>query len=464
MVILVEHEYNKLGIDRLVYTYETGGNRLTRVTDSAPAATRAQGFIDGNTTGNDYSYDLNGNITVDRNKGIDKIEYNYLNLPRKILGGSQTIEYIYSANGQKLQKKAPNNEITRYSGNFIYEGTSLKQVLHGEGYIDMNGTPTYHYYLKDHLGNNRMVVNQSGTVVQQTDYYPFGMTFNKSGSSDNKYLYNGKELQEDAIGNGLLDWLDYGNRFCDPSIGRWHAQDLMAEFYYDQSPYNYVGNDPINYIDPNGDFRTKFSAWWHKLWNGGDGIGKDKGGEYFVYTQNATEDEEGGVTVTSTRVFDKNGRSEGKDLAYEKKKAEYVKMLEHESQIDKWVAQGIYDRSLTVSEVRQNRINDFALVALPNILKTTSAITTTTKSGISSVDDLLKAAGQLKRVKGAKQGFVSGNAQNIFNSLIKGGTKVRGNLYRLKDGTLVNFHKSTRTGAQTIDINKAGQVFKIRVQ
>ncbi len=124
-----------------------------------------------------------------------------------------------------------------YSGNFIYEGNTLKQVLHSEGFVDMSATPTHHFYLKDHLGNNRMVVNRSNTVVQQTDYYPFGYTFNKSGSSDNKYLYNGKELQGDDIGISNLDWLDYGWRMYDPILGRWHTMDPHAENYYLVSPW-----------------------------------------------------------------------------------------------------------------------------------------------------------------------------------------------------------------------------------
>ncbi len=97
-----------------------------------------------------------------------------------------------------------------------------------------------------------MVVNNRGVVAQQTDYYPFGYTFNKSGSSDNKYLYNGKELQGDEIGITSLDWLDYGWRMYDPILGRWHVIDPLAEKYAPISPYAYVANNPLRYIDPDG--------------------------------------------------------------------------------------------------------------------------------------------------------------------------------------------------------------------
>ncbi len=65
----------------------------------------------------------------------------------------------------------------------------------------------------------------------------------------NKYLYNGKELQEDFG----LDWYDYGARFYDAQLGRFHTQDRFAEKYYSLSPYQYAANNPIKYIDVNGD-------------------------------------------------------------------------------------------------------------------------------------------------------------------------------------------------------------------
>jgi RHS repeat-associated protein len=126
----------------------------------------------------------------------------------------------------------------------------------------MSGTPAYHYYLKDHLGNNRMVINQAGTVVQQTDYYPFGMTFNKGGSSDNKYLFQGKELQDDFE----LDIYDFHARGYDPTLGRTWQPDPMAEKFYSLSPYSMFANNPLRYIDPTGmEFTEASWEWVNKL-------------------------------------------------------------------------------------------------------------------------------------------------------------------------------------------------------
>ncbi|MCK9447337.1 MAG: RHS repeat-associated core domain-containing protein [Bacteroidales bacterium] len=119
----------------------------------------------------------------------------------------------------------------------------------------------YEYNLSDHLGNVRIVFaahsHGQPELMQQTIYYPYGMILhqqNFGGTLDqpNKILYNGKELQDDQLAGISLDWYDYGARFYDPQIGRWHVVDPLTEEYLSISPYAYVANNPIFYVDPDG--------------------------------------------------------------------------------------------------------------------------------------------------------------------------------------------------------------------
>ena len=95
-------------------------------------------------------------------------------------------------------------------------------------------------------------MNSSGAVLQSTDYYPFGLAFADNNVATNRYLFNGKELENYTLGTTYLGTLDYGARHYDPRIARWTVPDPMAEKYYGLSGYVYCANNPMRYIDPDG--------------------------------------------------------------------------------------------------------------------------------------------------------------------------------------------------------------------
>ena len=238
-------------IDNLTFTL--AGNQLSRVDDAAAASAYNGGFEfkDGVKQANEYTYDSNGNLTKDLNKGISTITYNVLNLPNMVtFSDGSTIAYTYGADGTKLKtvhKTGSTTTTTDYCGNVVYENGVQKLLLTDEGYVTLSDSK-YHYYLKDHQGNNRVVINQSGTVEETNHYYPFGGVFASSGNVQ-PYKYNGKEL--DAKKG--LNWYDYGARHYDAALGRFTTNDRFAEKYHSMSPYQYGANNPVKHIDVKGD-------------------------------------------------------------------------------------------------------------------------------------------------------------------------------------------------------------------
>ena len=237
-------------IDNLTLTLN--GNQLNRVDDAVTASAYNGGFEfkNGANAADEYSYDANGNLTKDLNKGISGITYNFLNLPNVVtFSDGSTITYTYGADGTKLRtvhKIGSTTTTTDYCGNVIYENGVQKLLLTEEGYITLSDSK-YHYYLKDHQGNNRVVISQSGTVEETSHYYPFGGTFASAGNVQ-PYKYNGKEYDSKKG----LNWYDYGARHYDAALGRFETVDPSAENYFKTSLYAYCGNSPISRIDPTG--------------------------------------------------------------------------------------------------------------------------------------------------------------------------------------------------------------------
>ena len=258
---------NILGLKRYGQTSATGydviddlslsyaGNRLKKVADRSGTSAFNNGFEfkDGIDLSTEYEYDENGNLTKDLNKKKTAIQYNCLNLPSRVMfANGNSISYLYDAAGRKLRTVhvlEGDSVTTDYCGNVVYENGVPQILLTEVGYVSLTDSK-YHYYLKDHQGNNRVVVDEEGTVEEVNDYYAFGgLMSTSSRQSVQPYKYNGKELDR----KGGLDWYDYGARMYDAALGRFMKTDRFSEKYVSLSPYQYGANNPVNNIDVNGD-------------------------------------------------------------------------------------------------------------------------------------------------------------------------------------------------------------------
>ena len=229
--------------------------------ESLPSYKQWQGFLS------------HGNLTKDSNKNISSIAYNVLNLPSTVtFSDGSTITYSYAADGTKLRTVHTISGTTTqkdYCANVVYENGVQKMLLTEEGYVDLSAsTPTYYYYLKDHQGNNRVVLSSGGTAVETNHYYPFGGLFDSD--YEQPYKYNGKELDTKKG----LNWYDYGARHYDAMLGRWLVVDPLAEKYYAWSSYAYCNNNPIGAIDSEGKLVIFINGFHHgfegasfKYWN-----------------------------------------------------------------------------------------------------------------------------------------------------------------------------------------------------
>ncbi|WP_303315527.1 DUF6443 domain-containing protein [Flavivirga abyssicola] len=250
-------------MDNLVYTYLNNSNKLIKVLDNGNGT---YGFKDGSNTTTEYTYDANGNMLTDANKGIStNITYNHLNLPTQVALGGGNISYIYDATGVKLKKVVSTGATTEYAGNYVYENGSLKFFNHPEGYVRtelVSGSVQYGYVYqyKDHLGNVRLSYSDtdgngsvtSSKILEENNYYPFGLKHkgynNVINGTDHKYGFGGKE-EQDELG---LGWIDITARNYNPELGRWMNIDPLAEKMRRHSPYNYAFDNPIYFIDYDG--------------------------------------------------------------------------------------------------------------------------------------------------------------------------------------------------------------------
>ena len=271
--------------DDAIFYYS--GNQLLRYDDIGFDLTSKDITLPGKTSANtnQFSYDRNGNMTANTNKGITKITYNLLNLPSKIyFSNGSMISYLYDASGKKRSveygtfkyiitipssgittKKIYSSDIqnyqtnyrTDYDGRYEYEYMTNNgsmwhfSVIHVDGALVQDPTgssPIYAYQITDHLGNVRYISKNGRNLYALYAYYPYGGNIDSGNRGDFKERYNGKELDSS---NGL-DTYDYLARMYDPSLGRFMSVDPLCWKYYSISPYVYCADNPVKHVDPDG--------------------------------------------------------------------------------------------------------------------------------------------------------------------------------------------------------------------
>ena len=298
-------------IDEMNWFYE--GNRVVEITDMVGEQGRydMKEYRDYNHNGLDYFYDSNGNMTADLDRDIVAIRYNLLNLPDTVQfrNGSAIVNY-YTADGKRTGSKyltplttvvipagqtfgstsgtaAMSSHVTTRRGSLEYAGAdfesdTLIRIHNGDGYLDCS-EQDFRYFVRDYQGNIRTVYGSAvakltpveppfsstnrgpiggdkppirpkpiehTVTYQRMQYYPFGLPYEAHYQPEEQpYKYGGKEFIE-LHG---YDSYDFDARMYYPALCRFMTMDPLCEKYYSTSPYAYCNNNPVKYVDPDGE-------------------------------------------------------------------------------------------------------------------------------------------------------------------------------------------------------------------
>ncbi len=255
------------------YSYDPVGNRTASLGVSS-YTTNASNEMTANSNAS-YTYDSNGN-TLTKTVGSNTTSYTWdfenrltsVTLP----GSGGTVTFSYDPFGRRIEKSS-----SATTSIFAYDGDNLIEEANSSGAVVSRYTQTQNideplamlrssatsYYNADGLGSVTSLTNSSGAAAQTYTYDSFGNVTASSGSLTNPFQYTGREMDP-----GLYY---YRARYYDATLGRFTGEDPLRFGSGDSNFYNYVGQDPTNYMDATGRIPTRLPGtnWCGPDWTGG---------------------------------------------------------------------------------------------------------------------------------------------------------------------------------------------------
>ncbi|MBS4766311.1 hypothetical protein KG007_08825 [Alistipes sp. kh20] len=341
-------------------------------------------------------------------------------------------KYSYLSDGTKLSATDADGNGLYYLGSLVYGSRngdlSLESAAFNGGrfIVTSNGIES-HYFVTDHLGSVRAVVNNDGEVIERNDYYPFGLRWNAGELSDNRYRYNGKETQSFVD----VPYTDYGARMLDSKyrLG-WNGNDPLAEATPGFSPFAFCNNNPTRFVDHFG-LQAEDTLVVNKI-------------EPVVITERC------GTTINTIAYYMLpmvSFNDAAQQAAADGRWGAYAGNL---------VLGALEGAAFYVTIGQSSRFVGYVKM---------SVATTKIAKATAKIDKFIVTVGKLERkAGGVRQAVIKGgNIEKTFSSLVEGGVRTSEKTFRLADGTYVTRYNSSTNGISSIWIHRPdGQAYKIR--
>lgn len=264
------------GLPTIGYSYDDLGNITSRsdVGTYSYNATKPHAVASiAGTVNTSFSYDANGNQTAGNGRTIS---YNSFNLPESVNKGSQTDQFLYGPDHQRIKQTSTATGTTWYlnpdnAGGLMFEKEQKTDgTVENHYYLNAagktfallttknDGSSNIRYWHKDELGSLTAVTDEQGNVVERLSYEAFGKRRNTNGTTDPNNTITGQTTERGYTGHEHLDdvgLIHMNGRVYDPLIGRFMEADPTvpnADWLQDYNRYSYLQNNPFAGTDPTG--------------------------------------------------------------------------------------------------------------------------------------------------------------------------------------------------------------------